>query len=228
MNLSQCFARPRVVTIAGTPYLASPLRFIDMAAMEGFAADALPWPLDGLDETAPDYGDRLKALRRQEWPPSLGSQDVNRIVFGTLGGRIMFAMLVLRSHPGINTEACEAIVANATEDEWSRLESVAFEDETDIGTIVLKLIDKFIGVEPFEASRPQTRKIASWSEIIATACAAFSFTPAQLGEMTPGQLGMMNSGGKTSRQDDPLPADPEAIKQVNAKRWAFWHGKREA
>lgn len=219
MRLTDLYARPRPLTLAGEPHLGLPLRVRDLVDLECLALLTQPDPLASLPvatEVAPDVKRAYRAaMDAAESANGWGGPHCDRIAFTTVGGRCQMLTAVLRLENLTEAEAVE-IAQNVTVDEWAAFDRLAF--QIDPQTELVRRADALLGIQPWEG-RPIT-----WVQAIAEVCDQLHKTPDEIADMTVGAVRGIRSGGNV----DPWKCGGNETEEdawasaVGETRWAFW------
>lgn len=219
MRLTDIYARPRPLMLAGEAHLGMPLRIRDLTDLECLSLLAQPNPLDGLPEAESVTDDIRRAYRSAmdaaEAASGWGGPDCERIAFCTVAGRAQMLAAVLRLESLTEAEAVE-IAPKVTPEEWADFDRVAFQIEP-TGELVRRA-DALLGIKPWEG-RP-----VSWAQAVAEVCEQLGKTPDEIADMTVGAVRAIRSGGKADPWKCGGTEEEESAwaAAVGEKRWAFW------
>lgn len=219
MRLTDIYARPRPLTLAGVAHLGLPLRVRDLVDLECLSMLAQPEPLAFLPESTEATDDVKRAYRAAldtaEAASGWGGPDCDRMAFASVGGRAQMLTAVLRLETLTEAEALE-IAPHVTADEWTAFDRVAF--QIDPQAELVRRADTLLGITPW-GGQPVT-----WAQAIAEVCEQLGKTPDQIAEMTVGAVRAVRCGGKSDPWKCGGTEEDEQrwAAEVGEKRWAFW------
>jgi hypothetical protein len=221
MGLSRVFPTAGAVALGGATRLVAPLLLADLARAEAWAVECLRPPDVDVTEASTDDEVREAYDAARAWPPPLGDERVDRLVFGTAEGLAFLLLCGSREDPRtLSHGEAIALLEASTQEQRERLEDVLFGLDSKPFRRVSAEVDRRAEVPPFTPA-VEDGGSSPWEEAISRAAGGDPAKLLAFGRLTLGQWRLLNGAEKADGPSDPLPADPdlEALVQTKRRRW---------